>query len=276
MRSVCIAYVIRKSVHHTQKHKIVLVENPTAEIELPEALQRLWRRSTHNRARARGLDLDRIVSAAIEIADAEGLAALSMARLAERLGSAPMSLYRHVTSKDELYDFMMDAVAQTLDQPTSDDWRMGLADWVADLIALFRRHPWILQLPVTRPPVDPGQLDWVERGLRVQQSTPLTVQERMAVVLALLGYARGVAALANSLDAADPSFGLPLPYGEVIARLIDETRFPALSAAVAAGVFEAPSTDPGSDIAADADFGLQMILDGIAGLIRSRTGVSTV
>jgi AcrR family transcriptional regulator len=247
------------------------VEKPTADIELPEDLQRLWRRSTENRARARGLDLDRILSAAIEIADAEGLAALSMARLAERLGSAPMSLYRHVTSKDELYDFMLDAVAQTLDQPTSADWRTGLADWVADLTALFRHHPWILQLPVTRPPVDPGQLDWLERGLRVQQSTPLTLQERMAVVLALLGYARGVAALANSL-AADPSFGLPLPYGEVIARLIDETRFPALSAAVAAGVFDAPMTEPGSDISADADFGLQLILDGVAGLIRSRTG----
>jgi AcrR family transcriptional regulator len=248
------------------------VEKPTAEIELPVDLQRLWRRSTQNRARARGLDLDRIVSAAIEIADTDGLAALSMARLAERLGSAPMSLYRHITSKDELYDFMIDAVAQSLDKPTSEDWRSGLTDWVADLMALFRRHPWILQLPITRPPLDPGQLDWLERGLQVQQSTPLTLQERMAVVLALLGYARGVAALANSLDAADPSFGLPLPYGEVIARLIDETRFPALSAAVAAGVFKAPSIDPSSDIAADADFGLQLILDGVAGLIRSRTG----
>jgi AcrR family transcriptional regulator len=251
---------------------MVLVDEPAAEIELPEDLQRLWRRSAQNRARARALDIDRIVSAAIEIADSEGLAALSMARLAERLGSAPMSLYRHVSSKDELYDFMMDAVAQSLDQPTSEDWRTGLTDWVADLMALFRRHPWILQLPVTRPPVDPGQLDWLERGLRVQQSTPLTLQERMAVVLALLGYARGVAALATSLDTADPSFGLPLPYGEVLARLIDGRRFPALSAAVAAGVFEAPTTDPGSDIAADADFGLQLILDGVAGLIRSRTG----
>jgi AcrR family transcriptional regulator len=183
-----------------------------------------------------------------------------------------MSLYRHVSSKDELCDFMVDAVAQSLDQPTSKDWRTGLTEWVADLMTLFRRHPWILQLPVTRPPVDPGQLDWLERGLRVQQSTPLTLQERMAVVLALLGYARGVAALANSLDAADPSFGLPLPYGEVIARLIDETRYPALSAAVAAGVFDTPVTDPGSDVETDADLGLQLILDGVAGLIHSRTG----
>ena len=64
--------------------------------------------------RRTNLSLERIVSAAIAIADTEGLSALSMARLADRLGSAPMSLYRHVASKEELYDFMIDAAAGEL------------------------------------------------------------------------------------------------------------------------------------------------------------------
>jgi hypothetical protein len=67
-------------------------------------------------------------------------------------------------------------------------------------MALYRRHPWILQLPLTRPPLDPGQLDWLERGLHIQRSTPLTMAEQVGIVLTLLEYARGHAAIANSLE----------------------------------------------------------------------------
>ncbi|HET9562786.1 MAG TPA: helix-turn-helix domain-containing protein, partial [Propionibacteriaceae bacterium] len=83
-----------------------------AGVELPESLRRLWDGAAPAKKPRRSLSLDRIVNAAIEIADTEGLSALSMARLAERLGSAPMSLYRHVASKEELYDFMIDAAAR--------------------------------------------------------------------------------------------------------------------------------------------------------------------
>ena len=73
---------------------------------------------------------------------------------------------------------------------------------------LYTRHPWILHLPVTRPPLEPGQLDWLEQGLRVQQSSPLPLEDKMAVVLTVLSFARGQAALTHSLvAAADPSFG---------------------------------------------------------------------
>jgi AcrR family transcriptional regulator len=221
--------------------------------------------------RRTNLSLDRIVKAAIEIADTEGLSALSMARLADRLGSAPMSLYRHVVSKEELYDFMIDAAAGELGgAAVADDWRAGLTAWIADLMAIYRRHPWILQLPVTRPPLEPGQLDWLERGLLVQQATPLTMAEKMGIVLTLLEYARGHAAIANSLEGADASFGLPLPYGQLLARLVDESRFPILTAAVNAGVFEPPPADPGTDLQDDLQFGLNLILDGVAALIQSK------
>lgn len=238
--------------------------------ELPQSVRRLWNRATSANEPKRTLSLDRIISAAVEIADTEGLGALSMARLAERLGSAPMSLYRHVASKEELYDFMIDAVARESSVTVTDDWRAGLAEWIADLMALYRRHPWILLLPLTRPPLEPGQLDWLERGLLIQQSTPLTMAEKLGIVLTLLEYARGHAALANSLGGVDTSFGLPLPYGQLLAQLVDEARFPTLTAAISAGAFEPLAADPESDLQEDFQFGLNLILDGVAALIRSK------
>lgn len=241
-----------------------------AGVELPESLRRLWDGAAPAKKPRRSLSLDRIVNAAIEIADTEGLSALSMARLAERLGSAPMSLYRHVASKEELYDFMIDAAARESSVVATDDWRAGLAEWIADLMALYQRHPWILQLPVSKPPLDPGQLDWLERGLLIQQSTPLTVAEKLGVVLTLLEYARGHAAIANSMEGTDASFGLPLPYGQLLAQLVDEARFPMLTAAISAGAFEPPPVDSEADLQEDLQFGLNLILDGVAALIHSR------
>jgi AcrR family transcriptional regulator len=246
------------------------VDEVIAEVELPGGLQRLWDRAAPANEPRRSLSLERIVDAAIEIADSEGLSALSMARLAERLGSAPMSLYRHVANKEELYDFMVDAAARESTVIVTGDWRAGLAEWIADLMALYRRHPWILQLPLTRPPLDPGQLDWLERGLRIQQSTPLTMAEKVGIVLTLLEYARGHAAIANSLAGADASFGLPLPYGRLLAQLVDEARFPMLTAAISAGAFEPPPVDAEADLQDDFQFGLSLILDGVAALIQSR------
>ena len=76
--------------------------------------------------------------------------------------------------------------------------------------------------------------------------------------------------IANSLEGADALFGLPLPYGQVLARLVDEDRFPMLTAAVGAGVFEPPPADPEADLQDDFHFGLNLILDGAAALIRSK------
>jgi AcrR family transcriptional regulator len=255
--------------YHVRILKMTNVDEVIAGVELPGSLRRLWDRTTSAKEPRRSLSLDRIVNAAIEIADSEGLSALSMARLAERLGSAPMSLYRHISSKEELYDFMIDAAARESGVAVTDDWRVGLAEWVADLMALYRRHPWILQLPLTRPPLDPGQLDWLESGLLVQQSTPLAIEEKLGIVLTLLEYARGHATIANSLAGADASFGLPLPYGQLLAQLVDEARFPMLKAAITAGAFEPPPVASEADLQDDFEFGLNLILDGVAALIRT-------
>ena len=118
------------------------------------SLELLWgARKRPSRGPKPGLSLDQIVRAAIELADGEGLSALSMQRVAGKLGFTTMSLYRYVPSKAELLDLMLDTVAGEL--PLVDDvpggWRAkleaaALADW-----ALYHRHPWFLHVTPVRP-----------------------------------------------------------------------------------------------------------------------------
>jgi AcrR family transcriptional regulator len=236
---------------------------------LPASLRRLWGLDRERAGPTRRLSLHRVVAAAIELADAEGLSALSMARLADRLGSKPMSLYRHVDSKDDLLAFMIDAASRQPGPPKqiASDWRTGLRRWANDLMAIYRHHPWILQLPITGPPLEPGQLAWLESGLRAQQDTALTPAEKLLVVLALLGYIRGQAALDIGLAQAAPTS--KLSYGATLDRLVNENSFPALTELLRAGVFDA---DPDSGEPDESfTFGLELVLDGVQALVDART-----
>ncbi|MFC4533962.1 TetR/AcrR family transcriptional regulator [Sphaerisporangium dianthi] len=246
--------------------------------ELPRTLEVLWGRHAERRTRgpAQALSLDRIVTAAIAIADTEGLPALSMARLAERLGCATMSLYRHVANKDELRMFMLDAApGPPPDIPaTPADWRGELRRWAVELVGVYHRHPWILQMTAMGPPpLDPGQLAWMEAGLRALGGTALRPREKMSVLLLVTHYVRGDAQLAtNDLRATAGQEQHPSPaYEELLTRLVDTERFPALSELLDAGVFgEFDGEGPGTSPAGHFGFGLDRILDGVEPLIRER------
>ena len=104
--------------------------------------------------------------AAIELADADGLAAVSMARVAERLGNSTMALYRHVKSKDELLRADVDAALGAPDRrcPKGVDWR-DRADLLVgrDVLTAYARHRWYSQLPISGPPVGTEQPRLVRR-----------------------------------------------------------------------------------------------------------------
>jgi AcrR family transcriptional regulator len=221
---------------------------------LPRALEMLWREPPPRRPG--GLSRDRIVAAAIELADTDGLAALSMARLAERLECGTMSLYRHVANKDELRVFMLSAAAGPPPAPGNHaDWRGALTDWAVGLWEVYHRHPWILQAAAAGPPADPGQLAWLDAGLAALGGTGLSERDKLAAVMAVLHYVRGSAALdieARQVETPD--------YAALLRRVLDADRFPALSAALEDGVFDAL----GDDHLADFDAGLRQLLDGIA------------
>src|SRR5215213_7328573 len=231
----------------------------TTDEPLPRVLEILWRETTPAR-RGRGLNRERIVAAAIELADADGLGALSMARLAERLGCGTMSLYRHVTNKDELVTFMVSAGPGP--PPASHDrvdWHGALTNWADGLWDVYHRHPWILQTASAGPPADPGQLAWLEAGLAALSATELTEKDKMAAVMAVLHFVRGAAAL--DILAGDSAGH---DYPALLRRLLDADRFPALSSALTAGVFDNENDDP----QADFHSGLRQLLDGIGLLIR--------
>ena len=204
------------------------------------------------------------IQAEIEIADADGVAALSMARLAERLGSAPMSLYRHVSNKDELLVFMMDAASG---EPPAlpPGWRPGLEAWARALRGVYFAHPWILPVTAGRPPLEPAQLSWLDRGLSAFADTALPHGDRFEAVMTVLNYVRGEAQLiavllrdgSAVLDGQDE-------YARMIATFVRPDRFPALAAASDAGIFRAGG---GVDVDGSFQFGLARVLDGIDRLV---------
>jgi AcrR family transcriptional regulator len=234
----------------------------------PRSLQLLWRPTGRSRrGPEQALSREGIVLAAIEIADAEGLLALSMARLAERLGCATMSLYRHVANKDELQVFMMDtAPGSPPALAPGTGWRRGLELWARALQAVYYRHPWILQIVAGRPPLEPGQLAWLEAGLQALKPTHLVPGDKLSVILLVLNYVRGEAQIKIGVLQAHrrtpkQERQAQAWYARTLAQLVDAERFPALAEVIAAGVFSGGHGDVTSD--PSFDFGLARLLDGV-------------
>jgi AcrR family transcriptional regulator len=153
-----------------------------------------------------------IVAAAVRIADAEGLEAVSMRRLGDELGVATMTPYTHVQSKDELLDLMRDAVAaeMLLTEPLPDDWRKGLRAIAHHTRAAFEAHPWILDARSRRPKARINHLRHIEQSIGVVQrlgANPATGRAAlMSVDDYVVGYclrARSREQMSDSLDSED-------------------------------------------------------------------------
>jgi AcrR family transcriptional regulator len=188
---------------------------------LPPGLDLLWgRRGRGQRGPKPGLSVEAIVAAASRLADAEGLEAVSMARVAEQLGFTTMSLYRHVTSKDELLQLMWNASAQGAEGIVleGDGWRARLRMWATIQREMIDRHPWITQMPMAAPPMGPNSLAFVEHGLEAMDGTGLADVDKLRVIGLISSYtlsearmahdaaraARAAAAAAAGGDAAPP------------------------------------------------------------------------
>jgi AcrR family transcriptional regulator len=157
------------------------------------------------------LTRERIVAAAIRVADAEGLAQLSMRRIATELGAAPMSLYRHVNGKEELLVSMMDSVhgEDPLPARPPKGWRAQLElssrlQWQG-----FRRHPWLAPaLSITRPQLILNGMRHTEWALRALDGLGLTIQVMMHVHTTLFSHVRGLALNLEAEAQAEQDSGL--------------------------------------------------------------------
>lgn len=244
-------------------------------MDLPPGLEAAWGLRDHPRKGPKpGLTLHKIVAAAIRVADRDGLDAVSMARVAAELGAAPMSLYRHVTSKDELLDLMTDTAWGPPPDPVEGDWRDKLSAWAWAMRTSMFRHPWALKVPVSGLPVYPNNVAWFEQGLAALEGKPLAEAQKASVVLLVSGYVRievstsaDIAAAMGAESEEDAEQAWMLKYRDMMAAITDPVRFPATTRLLKSGVFD--TADPPDD---EFSFGLERILDGIAVLIGARSG----
>ncbi|WP_158889373.1 TetR/AcrR family transcriptional regulator [Amycolatopsis anabasis] len=164
------------------------------------SMELLWRAWGSDSARtAPGpkprLSVDAIVDAGIAVADADGMAGLSMRAVGERLGRTAMALYTYVPSKSELVDLMYDRALAEL--PTEYDlepgWRAAVTSWAADYWAFCLRHPWVLQVSQARPVLGPNEFGVLETLIRILRGTGLATHELRPVVATVVQVVRGAA-----------------------------------------------------------------------------------
>ena len=139
--------------------------------------------------------------------------------------------------------------------------------WAEGLFAVYRLHPWALDIPITGPPALPNQLAWLDWGLAELDATGLEIGERLSVMLLLSGYVRNVAMLTRDIAGGHERAGstpasVQADYEALLGSLVTARRFPALHAAVHGGLF----TDGDPDDL-EFEFGLSTILDGVDALI---------
>ncbi|GAA4946963.1 AcrR family transcriptional regulator [Nonomuraea thailandensis] len=240
---------------------------------LPPMLQRLWGREPVSRRGPRPrLDLPTITAAAIELADAEGLAGVSMNSVATKVGVAATALYRYIGSKDDLLTMMSDAIAPEPPDPSGRPWRDYLALWTKLQRDLVLQHGWVLEITKFAPPLGPRRLLWLDRALAALDGTGLDDGEKINVASALTGYALTDAAIVATAGTGvqefeDAGIESAADYGELLVELLDPERYPAASAAVRGGAFRGAEGWVHDD---DFRFGLDLLLDGVEQLIARR------
>ncbi|MFD0567419.1 TetR/AcrR family transcriptional regulator C-terminal domain-containing protein [Kitasatospora saccharophila] len=213
-----------------------------------------------------GLTAERIVAAAVAVADAEGLEALSMRRVAAELDVATMSLYRHVPDKDGLVDLMMDRVFTELSFSAADaarDWRARLELAARRLWGLFRAHPWLASaLSVTRPQPVANALPFGEWVLSALAAEGLGVPDVFTAYLTLFNYVRGTA-LSLEMEAAAEA-----ATGQDSEEWMDQQEEVFMELVAAHPTFLRLTLE-GYDFDLDRlfEFGLQRLLDGLAVLV---------
>ncbi|MER5892151.1 TetR/AcrR family transcriptional regulator [Streptomyces sp. NPDC001876] len=242
---------------------------------LPASIEAAWGlRDRPVKGPKPGLTLERIVAAAVAVAASEGLAAVSMGRVAKDLGASTMSLYRYVSAKEELYLLMQEAA---MGEPpplpaleAGEGWREAISQWAWAQREMFHRNLWALRMPISGPPASPNSVAWWEQGLQALESSGLSEGDKISTILLVSGFVRNEALLMSDIAAAVAAKGVPADevmarWERTMGRLVDPVRHPALTRLMGSGVMSEPD-DPDYEFV----FGLARLLDGTEVLIRRR------
>jgi AcrR family transcriptional regulator len=207
------------------------------------------------------LDRERIVAAAVALADEGGLEAVSLRKVAARLDAGPMRLYRYIATKEELFDLMVDAVqAEILPEERPGDWREALRKLAHRTRRAALRHEWLADLLGGRPALGPN-------GLALSESTLAAfdghadIDTAMRAVETVSAYYIGAVRREITRLRAERATGLSKhdwqrARGPYLTKALATGRFPALSRAV----HDAADTDPETSFAT----GLDWVLDAVS------------
>ncbi|WP_426499773.1 TetR/AcrR family transcriptional regulator [Streptomyces sp. D54] len=244
--------------------------------DIARSLELLWGTGDRpSRGPKPGLTLDRIVTAAVAVADAEGLAAVSMRRLSTELGTGTMSLYRYVPGKAELLDLMLDRV---LGEPLPSDSELPVeappADWRASIDAMartyldnLRRHPWLLKINQARTVLGPSALRGLELSLTALRSMGLRDPELISVIITVNSFVEGLAR--TRADAAEAVRETGLSDQEFW-----DNQSPYLERAMLSGAYPMMASLSEDTFSAEFDhfeFGLRRLIAGFEALVEERT-----
>ena len=212
-------------------------------------------RQSH-RARPAGLSIRAIVEAAIAVADADGLDAVSIRRVAAELDVRPMSLYTHIASKADLLALMANELTGLMlaEEPLPADWRAALSEITRRYHAAWVSHPWGLEVFARRPRLGPNATQYAKQLAETVAGLDLEPGEVWTLLGIVNDYAIGHALrTANSASTQDLDQALSPD---------DLTEFPELSALP--GVIRARGSSERFEI------GLQAVLDGVEGRFLTR------
>jgi AcrR family transcriptional regulator len=231
----------------------------------------IWLRPSRNR---RGPDpaysREQITAAAIKIADADGIEAISMRRIARAVDAGVMSLYRYVSSKDDLFELMIDAVQgeNPVPEKPSGDWRADLTEIAVTQRAAVHRHPWLASL-TSRPSFGPNTVRAFEYALSCVDGLGFSIDEMLAIVLSVTSFVRGFTQEELAEAEIQRRTGLTEEQwrriqGPYLQQLMDSGEFPLFTKVIIDA--ELPHMD------ADHQFstGLDRLLDGISAQLERR------
>jgi len=215
------------------------------------------------------LNRDRVVRAAMDLADERGIESVTMRELGRKLSVEAASLYNHVAGKDDLLDGMADLVVAEIDLPSSGvDWKQAMRRRAVSAREVFSRHPWAAGLIDSRETSGPSRLSYADRVLATLLGAGFSPSTASRAFVALDSYVYGFERQRSNIGMGSESDGVEAARGVLDA--IPQEAYPSL-ARVAMGY----ETEPYDDAAA-FEFGLNLILDGLARLLESSAEMGEV
>lgn len=203
------------------------------------------------------LNRDRVLRAALELADERGLEALSMRELGRRVGVEAMSLYNHVANKDDLLDGIVDLVVSEIDLPSADvDWREAMRRRAVSAREAFARHPWASALIDSRESSGSGRLHYLEWMIGTLRRAGFSVELALRAFSAIDSYVYGFGRQQLNMSAGEGD-ATPEEMAEAFRSAIPADEFPCLVEVTEHAL------RTGYDERADFEFGLGLILDGL-------------